>query len=176
MDHRRSCMASLGDGHPSMQNVTTTVIAVLAPYKQTERSSYPISLLKAFRGTAPLPARCQHTEVPRTLVTCIRSDIHFIDAALEGGRGTDLQLSYARAPDIVQGTRLTTRAMGFATPNNKEAVSRDDNPQCHLLTPDPTYKGNVLANNSVPMLKMFSQSICVLLSSEQQKILSRRVG
>lgn len=89
---------------------------------------------------------------PGRWLPVFQSDIHFIDAALEGGRGTDLQLSYARAPDVVQSTRLTTRVMDFAAPNidNKEAVSHDYNSQCHFLTPDPVYKRNALVNNNVP--------------------------
>lgn len=86
------------------------------------------------------------------LVTCIQSELHFIDPALEGGRDTDLSLSYALEQSIVQGTHLTARVAGFAAPNinNKEAVSRDDNPQCNLLTPDPVYKKNAMVNNNVP--------------------------
>ncbi|KAF3072340.1 hypothetical protein CFAM422_005227 [Trichoderma lentiforme] len=157
-------------------NVTTTVIAVLVPYKQTERLSYPISVLETFRRTAPLPARCQQTEVPGRLVTCSQNELHFIDAALEGGRGTDLQLSYARTPDIVQDTRLTMRVMDFAAPNtdNKEAASHDYNPQCHLLTPDPIYKRNALVNNNVPTCArdVLSEHVSLVIIGEAKESLA----
>lgn len=76
---------------------------------------------------------------------------------------TQLSKGHRSAAELCAGTGCCpgrspdydSKGLLLLTTNNNEAVYRDDNPQCHLPTPDPVYKRNAPVNNNASMLKIF---------------------